>query len=437
VTSAEPTLAIVVPTHNRRASIERTLRAFSTQSCLGRVVEAIVVADGCTDGTADIPRDRWPLPVRIVEQPRRGAAAARNRGAAAATADVLVFLDDDIEVCPGFVAAHARAHSDGDDRRVAIGYLPPDLQGRRDFFAVMLRSWWEAMFDRMRDSGHRFSYSDLLSGNVSMRRSLFEEVGGFDESFQCHEDYELGCRLIGAGARFSFVEAAAGWHHERTDLARALQRKRDEGRADVALARRHPAVTAALPLCRWDSSHVTWRGGLLRTLALAHPGAGDLLESRCRSMLALLEAGRLRTRWRRLLDDLLAYWYWRGVGETIGDETVAQLCELARRPAPVPCELDLRAGLAAAVQTLDHVRPEALRLCWGSRSIGMVPAEAGAEPLAGRHLSSILRSRFARPLGEALVRTGEIDVQQRAASIAPSPRAADADAGECSVVPRA
>ena len=87
------------------------------------------------------------------------------------------------------------------------------MQGRRDFFGVTLRGWWDAMFERMREPGHRFSYKDLLSGNFSIRRSLFRQVGGFNERLPCHEDYELGFRLIRSGARLTFAEAAAGWHH--------------------------------------------------------------------------------------------------------------------------------------------------------------------------------------------------------------------------------
>ena len=161
------------------------------------------------------------------------------------------------------------------------------------------------MVERMREPGHRFRYSDLLSGNFSIGRSLFARVGGFDEALRCHEDYELGLRLIDAGARFRFTAEAAGWHHEHTDLARALTRKRDEGRADVALARRYPALAPALPLSR-PQDHLTVRGRTLAKLALGSPGAGDLLEAACRSVLPMLEAARLRARWRRLLEDLLS-----------------------------------------------------------------------------------------------------------------------------------
>src|SRR5262245_47332862 len=214
----EPRVSIVIPTRNRRASVERALASLAAQSYPAPAFEVIVVADGCDDGTPAIPAEGRPFSLRVIDQPARGPSAARNAGAAAARGDLLIFMDDDIEPRPGFVAAHVQAHADRDPARVAIGYLPPQLQGRRDFFAIMLRAWWEAMFGRWRGPGYRFSYSDLLSGNFSLGTTLFTAVGRFDESLRCHEDYELGFRLIAAGARFTFAPEAAGWHHERTDL---------------------------------------------------------------------------------------------------------------------------------------------------------------------------------------------------------------------------
>jgi GT2 family glycosyltransferase len=382
--------SIIIPTHNRRDAAARSLHALSLQCCPRPAFEVILVADGCRDDTAALATREWPMPVRVLEQSHAGPAAARNRGAAAATADLLIFLDDDIEVLPGFVAAHiaARAAPHG----VVIGYLPPELQGRRDLFAVMLRAWWEAMFERMRDPGHRFTYSDLLSGNFSMSRQLFEQSGGFDETLHCHEDYELGYRLIAAGARFQFAPAATGWHHEHTDLARALRRKHDEGRADAALARRYPELRAVLPLAR-PITHLTRRGRLLRYLAVAHPRSGDAVEALCRRLLGVLEAARLRTRWRRLLDDLLSYWYWRGIGESPGGSSTSGLTP-APDASPALHALDLQRGLTQAAAEIDAVRPQGLSLRWGPLVIGTVPPEPGAEPLEGRHLRSLLRTRF-------------------------------------------
>ena len=388
-------VSIVIPTHNRRDAVVRALRALGTQTYPREATEVIVVADGCSDDTVPAAAALSPLPVRIIEQSAGGPAAARNRGAAHARGDLLIFLDDDIEVAPGFVAAHVEAHAEGN--LVAIGYLPADVQGRRDFFGVTLRGWWERMFERMRDPGHRFAYSDLLSGNFSLRPDLFHRVGGFDESFGCHEDYELGFRLIEGGARFRFVPAAAGNHHEHTDLQRALRRKRDEGRADVALARKHPQLAHALPLAL---PQPTRRGRALQRLAMTNGVVGDRAAGACRGGLRIMEAGRLRTRWRRLLYELLSYWYWRGVAESLDGEPLARL---VRFPAPSSLpELDLKPGFGPAAAELDAVRPSGVTLRWGSQTIASIPSVPGMEPFEGRHVRSLLAGRFAERFARAM-----------------------------------
>ncbi len=385
------TVSVVIPTHNRRASVVRAVAALSGQSYPADALEVVVVADGCTDGTASIAAERSPIAVRMIEQPAQGPATARNRGAASASGDILIFLDDDIEVSPAFVDAHVRRHTEPDV--VVVGYLPPMLQERRDFFAVVLRRWWEGMFEGMRDPGHRFAYSDLLSGNVSLPRALFARVGGFNETLLCHEDYELGFRLIEAGAQLRFAEDAAGWHHEHTDLPRALQRKRHEGRADITLARLHPALIPVLPFSR-DERYLGRRGRAFRRLALTRPAVGDRLEAMCRAMLPALEALRRRTRWRHLVDDLLLYAYWRGVRETVDEATLAKVVSAPQPGTPAPCDLDLRLGLDAAVSRLDACRPEAVRLKWGPLIVATVQSQPGAERLQGRHLRSLLQRRF-------------------------------------------
>ena len=394
------TVSIVIPTYHRPASLERALRALSAQSYPLSAVETIVVVDGGGGATGDIGNQDWPFVLRVLEQPALGPAAARNRGASASTGELLIFLDDDIEPFAGLVAAHVRAH-DGEVARVAIGYLPPQLQGRRDFLAIMLRAWWESMFERMREPGHRFAYNDLLSGNFSIERQLFTAVGGFDESLRCHEDYELGVRLIAGGARLQFAPDAVGWHHEHTTLARALGRKRDEGQADVVLARKYPELAAALPLCAPDD-RLTRRGKALKKLALASPPVGDRLEASCRSALSLLEGARLRSRWRRLLDDLLSYWYWRGVRDSLGGSSLDTVHREARAIEPDVLEIDLQRGLETAMQQVDAAHAHAVRLRWGLIDVGSVDPQPGAERLEGRHLRGLLRTRLARPLAKAI-----------------------------------
>ena len=124
--------------------------------------------------------------------------------------------------------------------------------------------WWEDMFHPMRDPGYAYTYKNLLSGNFSLARVLFARVGGFDATLRVHEDYELGYRLLQAGARFHFAEAAAGLHP-------ALIGAQQQGRA-VRCPPRAPhdgggkgiAVGAGVPVGRqhdrgWRASAIGWR----------------------------------------------------------------------------------------------------------------------------------------------------------------------------------
>jgi glycosyltransferase involved in cell wall biosynthesis len=428
-------VSIIIPTHNRPDHLRRALDALARQTYPRDWFEVIVAPDGRDNALEALSAAPWPFALRIAPQPgpiATGAGAARNRGAALARGTLLIFLDDDIEADPGLVRAHVSAQTRVQNG-VAIGYLPPALDGRLDFFGVMLRGWWEAIFQRMRDPGHRFTYQDLLSGNCSMPAAVFNSIGRFHASLRCHEDYELGYRLIRAGAAFTFAGDARGVHHEATDLPRALRRKYDEGRADVVMGRLHPALRTSLP---WSSSGtVSARRRILQKLALRWPRAGDAAAHASRATLPLLEIAAMRSRWRKRLDDLLWYWYWRGVGAEL-ETTVAEfrLDEVASgRAAGTGVEIDLRDGLAPAEQQLDACRPDTLSIRYGSHAVGRVALRPGAEPLAGRHLRAILASDVCAGLAEVLkleaiatysaadhpfadVLNGESDVESHAAA---------------------
>jgi len=409
----EPTVSVIIPTHNRSASLRRTLDALCVQTCPLQQVEVIVVANGCTDGTAETLRHyQAPFALHAIEQPGRGPAAARNHGAAQAKGRLLIFLDDDIEPVPVLVEAHLRAHADRPGR-VVVGYVPPVIQEPADIFRIELRGWWEAMFQPMRHRAHRFGYWNLLSGNFSLEAELFARVGGFDPTLWCHEDYELGIRLIKTGASFSFAAAALGHHHEVTDLNRSLRRKYQEGRADVMIGRRYPDLCPSMLLAQFGEP---WSrlSRILRPLAFAWPAGGDRLAAGLRGMLTVLEGMRLHGRWRRLLYNLLDYWYWRGVAEEFGTRhALADFLQnsLNHSSGDGPeIEIDLRDGLAAAEQRLDVERPAALHIRYGPQPVGHIAPRPGTERLRGAHLRRILATDLARPMLKALALDGVNDV---------------------------
>ena len=290
--------------------------------------EVVVVADGCQDETvAKIRNQHWPFRLRILEQPASGAATARNRGAEHASGDVLLFLDDDVEPDPDLLRAHLALHAEH-EAVVGLGSLRPVIP-QDSFFGVALRGWWEEMSAPIRELGHRYSCFDLLSGHFSIRRQDFKALGGFDSTLRCREDYELGYRVSAAGLTFRLVTGAGARHHETSNLAKVIRRKLDEGIADVGLCERHPALADALPLRRKPiGSRLT---PLLHWLAWHQPAIGDALAWCVTRTLPFYEFWRLRYRWRVRIEDLLSYWYWRGVATATGSR-VRLTALLAKRP---------------------------------------------------------------------------------------------------------
>jgi GT2 family glycosyltransferase len=416
MTATGPLATVVIPTHNRAVSVLATLGALAQQDCGPELFEVVAVPNGCTDDTVARLVD-WPRSyrLRVVEIDAPGASAARNTGAEHARAPVLIFVDDDVVPAPSFVSAHLAAHGvrPGEQvapvhGRVAIGYLPALLQDSGDRFAITLRAWWEAMFDRIRQPGHRFSYADLLSGNFSLSRETFFDVGGFDTSLRCHEDYELGYRLIAAGAQFVFAEDACGTHADMTRLPRACERKREEGRADVQMVQHHPQVRLVLPMARPR----TLRQRLVRGLAFHLPSVGDAGVRAMTALLPPLDAIGATSSWLRVVYAVFGYWYERGLADAVG--TRGALRQLLSDPAGAPpdaaegIEIDLAGGLRSALHEVDRLRPLAVTILVGRRRIAQVPWQPGAERLTGRHVASTLVLHHHRIAFEALRKAGHV-----------------------------
>lgn len=226
-------LSVIVPTHNRRALLEKKLRALEAQQ---GEFEVIVVADGCTDDTLEFLRQyKSPYTLRFIEvQPGLGAANARNRGAELAKGTLLLFSDDDVIPQAGWVEAHQKAHTR--PRTVAVGRLalPPELRGTG---AAEL-------------GGPRAFWWNVTGNNSSLPKALFEEVGGYDSSFNGYggEDPDLGYRLMRAGARLVFVRDALAVHEALDYRSKAIQKARQAGAAHVRVFKKHndPRIAWAL-----------------------------------------------------------------------------------------------------------------------------------------------------------------------------------------------
>jgi GT2 family glycosyltransferase len=305
----KPDISVVIPTHDRLPCLRRCLDALAAQRFPPDRMEVIVVADGCSDGTESaVPMVAVPFTLRVIAQPAAGAAAARNAGAADARGRLLLFLDDDVIATPELVSAHVQAHAERGDCAAVGPYLIQDVSAQ-DFLLERLAAFWQRTFDAMSRPGHRFTYRDVLSGNLSMPRLLFTSVGGFDASFErCGtEDYELGIRLLESNVPVVFVGDARARHLETTDLARSLGRAHHGGRAEVLLSTLHPSVAPTLRLSRPDP--------VAQWFVFRWPATGKLLARAAPRLMGAVQRLGMRRVWSVLYGRLISYWYWRGVSE--------------------------------------------------------------------------------------------------------------------------
>lgn len=160
--------------------------------------EVIVVDDGSTDDTCTVVEAEFPG-VRLIRQANRGVSAARNRGIEAATGEWIAFLDSDDEwkpdkleiqlaalaACPGAPLCHTNEVWIRNGRRVNEGKRHAKAGGR--------------IFERC------LPLCVISPSSAVVRRSLFAEIGGFDESMPVCEDYDMWLRIC-ARHPVAFVE---------------------------------------------------------------------------------------------------------------------------------------------------------------------------------------------------------------------------------------
>ncbi len=254
VVANAPPVSVAVASHNRRDALRDVLIGLAGQTQPFDAMEAVVVLDGSTDGSAEMVRGlELPYRVELLEQPNRGLASARNAAARAARHPIVLFTDDDIVPTPEFVAAHAAAHARLGTDGWVIGLTPPVVgDGWLDRW---MRGWWLDHYGWLAQPGHRWGALDVNDGNASTPIRLWEAVGGLDESLTGRrQDHDLGARLLALGAPIVLAEAAVGLHRLTVDPALVVRNAHQEGYWDAAIAARHPAVAPCLSLARTGTS---------------------------------------------------------------------------------------------------------------------------------------------------------------------------------------
>lgn len=234
-------LSVITVTRDREALLLRKAESLERQTLPPERFEWRVLANGDATAAQTLRRLSTRFDTVVLETDEDlPIGAARNRVARAARGDVLLMSDDDCVLSEGCLGAHLAGHH-GPGPTVVVGPLKlPE---------AMRRGRRKEPFEQAVGFGRLGLWAHATGANTSLPRSLFEDVGGYDESFIEYggEDPDLALRLRGRGARFRIVREAWAYHLGRT-LGQDPQRAYQAGRAQYRVYSDNPSVEVGLIL---------------------------------------------------------------------------------------------------------------------------------------------------------------------------------------------
>lgn len=161
----------LIPAYNEADRIAETVRAVAEA---GAVDEVVVIDDGSTDGTAEAASRAGARVISLAKNSGKGAAL--NRGVAETDGDIILMIDADLGACARETAALIEpVVAENADMAIAAMKAPPGHKGGLGF-ALRLSKW----------AIRRFGGATMaapMSGQRAIRRTVIEDIGGFEERF--------------------------------------------------------------------------------------------------------------------------------------------------------------------------------------------------------------------------------------------------------------
>lgn len=297
-------VSTVIPTYNRREELPRAIDSALAQSYGNQ--EILVVDDGSTDGTAQMLAERYGDRVRCICRANGGVSRARNQGMREARGEFIALLDSDDEWLPAKLekqVALLQAHADWgmvlcDVQRVDPERRYTDVLRRRE----AIPRDGEVLLSVLR-------MPSLVPASLLMRRSVFDAVGGFDESLRTAEDIDFHLR-VAAHCGIGVVEeplvlamrghaGLSAYAGTQADYIRVMERFLQAHHSRIPARDAHEALFIAYAR-NARSAIVSGRSAVAREiLGKALRLSGTLYEWRQIGALCVLHARVTLTRWMR------------------------------------------------------------------------------------------------------------------------------------------
>jgi len=230
VEEALKTVSVIIP-FSKPETVGNAIRSVLDQDYPEELLEIIVVGKGSEELL-----DKWPQVIALDEGPIKQPGRARNLGAAKASGEILLFLDDDCEVQENWIQENL-AELENDE----VGAVSGKVVGKSNaFFArcVDFTNFGICQTNKRREGR-------LWTATFGMRKGLFNEIGGFDESIKVQEDIDLCFRLNQRGFKTVYQPRVKVLHcHGRNTLRKLLEYQFDSGKeGGVRVESRYKALS--------------------------------------------------------------------------------------------------------------------------------------------------------------------------------------------------
>lgn len=241
-----PLISVVIPVRNEARAIKDTLQSLLDQDYPQDRFELLVADGQSTDQTRELVQGiaQQRSQVRLLDNPKRWSSAGRNVAIKASAGELIMIVDGHCQIRDRNFLTNVR---DAFERSGA------DCLGRPQPLDVIGATSLQLAIASARSSrlGHHpdsFIYSDEerfvppQSVAVAYRRSVFEKIGLFDESFDACEDVELNYRAHQAGLTCYFTPKIVVKYHPRGTLKGLLRQLIRYGRGRARLLKKHPGT---------------------------------------------------------------------------------------------------------------------------------------------------------------------------------------------------